>query len=78
MSEKKLCPILVAADRENRGNNGCLGEMCAVFLKIHKPNVLTYGNVSYCEPEEYLRFEGCGLVQHVPWERVKLERVGAR
>lgn len=73
MSEKKLCPILVAGDRDSSGNNGCLGEACAVYVKIHKPRALTDGHINFCDPEAYLKYEGCGLVQQIPWTLVKVE-----
>jgi len=69
MPEKKLCPL--AAAHPDMEDAICLGEDCACHVKIHKSNLLSYDGRRFVDPEHYLRYNGCGLVNIVPWEIVE-------
>lgn len=66
---KKRCPI--AAAFPNQQNSDCLGEACVVYVKICKPKPIAVFGREFADPEHYLKFEGCGLLNTVPWERVE-------
>jgi len=46
----------------------CIGNKCANYVKVQTPAFI-YDNI--IDPENYYRYEGCGLVHIIPWELVK-------
>jgi len=42
-------------------------EGCALYVRIVKPRTIA----GYVDPESVLAYEGCGLVQQIPWRVVK-------
>jgi len=48
----------------------CIRENCALYLKVHKSRILG----RYADPENYLVYEGCGLVHNIAWTVKKIER----
>ena len=63
--EKKICPF---PSNTPDSIPYCIGEACALYVKLVTPIILTDGKTSYQEPDKYRVFEGCGLIQQVPWE----------
>ena len=71
MERHKVCPL--AAAHPQQENSDCLGEACACHVKIQKPHLIQTGNRSFVDPVNYYRYDGCGLVAHIPWELVNRE-----
>ena len=67
----KICPL--AAANPQQMNSDCLGEACACYVKMNKPRVLHIANIDVADEKFLLRYEGCGLVTHIPWDVVKKE-----
>jgi hypothetical protein len=40
---------------------------------MQKPHLIQTGNRSFVDPVNYYRYDGCGLVAHIPWELVNCE-----
>lgn len=57
--EKKACPILMGATGTYED---CMEEACALWVKLEKRTVTPYGHWEY---------EGCGLINTVPWRYAK-------
>lgn len=72
-STKKTCPLLSADARRAVGWTKCLGDKCALFIKITKPRMFDTGAGSYPDPETYLAYRGCGLIRAIPWSVEKRE-----
>ena len=64
--EPKLCPLMPGRPGFAEVRAPCLGEKCALYIKIEKDN----------RPNEYYRlvFSGCGLIQHLPWIGMEKKR----
>lgn len=56
----KICPL-------NRSE--CLTEKCACYIKIVKPSWISRSR-GIIDPEQYYRYEGCGLVKAIPWRLI--------
>ncbi len=67
-SEVKVCPFASAQPQQT--NSNCLGEACACYVKMHKPRVLRIRGIAVADEKFYLRYEGCGLISHIPWNLV--------
>ena len=65
--QKKLCPF-AATDPDVSAE--CLGEACACHVTMTKPAFLTANIVN---PETIYKYEGCGLVNIIPWQLVESE-----
>jgi hypothetical protein len=65
----KVCPL--AAANPQQKNSDCLAEACACYVKMNKPRVLHIGGIAVADEKFYLRYRGCGLVTHIPWDLVK-------
>ncbi len=66
MEKRKLCPL--AAAHPNQEDSTCLGKDCAIYVRVLKPRVMSCFGRDYVDPEHYLAYEGCGLVNAIPWE----------
>lgn len=62
----KICPL----NREHT----CT-ERCALFIRMWKPREIA---PSVYDPESILEYEGCGLVNQVPWKIVKRKEASER
>jgi hypothetical protein len=62
---KKLCPFL---KDDVHFALECLENQCACYVRMEKPSFLTANVVN---PEAYYKYEGCGLVNAIPWELVE-------
>ena len=67
----KVCPLAAANPQQN--NSNCLGEACACYVKMRKQRVLHVGGFEVPDEKFYLRYRGCGLISHVPWDLTKKE-----
>jgi hypothetical protein len=65
----KVCPL--AAANPQQENSDCLGEVCACYVKMHKPRVLHIGGCTVADEKFYLRYRGCGLISRIPWDVVE-------
>lgn len=64
MITKKLCPLMsYRILEENAGDIACFGEKCQLWVKVVKIGAL-----------QDLKFEGCGLISHIPWKVDKDEK----
>ncbi|RLG90022.1 MAG: hypothetical protein DRO36_06800 [Candidatus Hecatellales archaeon] len=63
--KNKICPLT--------GEN-CLGKHCALYVRIIKPKILENGVIKTVDPISIYVFEGCGLIQQVPWKIQKIRR----
>ena len=68
----KICPLAPLSYTEVEKRQKCLGEKCALYVKIVKSRELKAGDCTYSDPETYLKFEGCGLIKNIPWVPVKI------
>ncbi len=66
---KKQCPL--ASIHPAQENSDCLGESCACYVKIYKPKPIAVFGREFADPEHYLKFEGCGLLNTIPWQHVE-------
>ena len=71
----KVCPL--AAANPQQQNSDCLGEVCACYVKMHKPRLLHIGGHTVADERVYLRYRGCGLITRIPWNPVKKEATKA-
>jgi len=57
--KKKYCPFIY---NPNSCENRECSQNCALYIKVVKrdPNPMNFGGI--------LEYEGCGLVQHIPWK----------
>lgn len=62
-STGKLCPMAIG--RPNTESALCREAKCALFVKVVKPAYIAKGII---DPECFYCYEGCGLVQVVPWK----------
>jgi hypothetical protein len=67
----KVCPLAAANLQQN--DSDCLGEACACYVKMLKPRLLHIGGIAVADEKFILRYEGCGLVTHIPWGVIKKE-----
>ncbi|MFQ6064220.1 MAG: hypothetical protein ACE5L6_01975 [Candidatus Bathyarchaeia archaeon] len=68
----KACPLLILAGGKGLTNQ-CLGDECALWINIQRPILFGDGRNSFPDPHYKHVYRGCGLVVHIPWERVKRE-----
>jgi len=80
VKKPKFCPLLTIASLKETEIplQECLGEECALYVKIVKARELKAGDITYADPERYLRFEGCGLIKNIPWNFVEFPEKKAR
>ena len=71
MEQHKVCPLASAHPQQK--NSDCMGEACACYVKMQKPRLMQTGNTSLVDPQNFYRYDGCGLVAHIPWELVNRE-----
>lgn len=57
--KKKICPLMSIAQQ---GHYPCMGKECALWISIAK---------EIENPYIRLEYEGCGLIQRVPWRLEK-------
>jgi len=67
---QKICPLLAALSTGHSDYPTCLGDRCALYVKMHK--LRNAGG--YPDPDTYLVYEGCGLIVNIPWEVREIER----
>ena len=61
--KNKICPLTGRA---------CLGEHCALYVRVIKPKIIKQGLNEFVDPTGVYVFEGCGLIQQVPWRLQKI------
>jgi hypothetical protein len=71
MENLKVCPF--AAANPQQENSDCLGEVCACYVKMHKPRTVQTDRCKMVDSEFFYRYKGCGLVAQIPWELVNRE-----
>jgi len=52
----------------------CLGDSCALFVRLWKPKVWEGAGDKYTDQEVYQVYEGCGLIQQVPWAQQEYKK----
>lgn len=75
---EKTCPLLRLQQDVVQMEPKCLGEKCALFVRIWKHRVLEAGQDKYPDSEKYHVYEGCGLIQHIPWAQKGIRKTYIR
>lgn len=57
----KFCPFAQGEDA------ACYGESCGCYIVVQKPNILRFLDRRLVDPEHFLEYKGCGLIQTIPW-----------
>ena len=65
-TSEKTCPLRAEP---------CLGPRCALWVAIQKPITIEtgYRHDVFLDPYHILVYRGCGLIQHIPWERTPIK-----
>jgi len=71
MAEKeiknKICPL---------SGQPCMREYCALYVRLQKPRILRYDlngiERKTIDPTGVYVFEGCGLLNQIPWRLQKI------
>lgn len=70
--QKKICPLLssyaLAKGISTKTAMPCIGEKCALWISIAKDMI---------NPHYRHEYDGCGLVNTVPWKIVKVKEAEA-
>jgi len=72
MAEKeiknKICPL---------SGQPCMREYCALYVRLQKPRIIEYEingvKRRVADPTTVLIFEGCGLLNQIPWKLEKIQ-----
>lgn len=77
----KTCPFKQGLHFDTRLNGlnvfeiekKCDRENCQIWVNVIQNRIVQAGQTKFADPDYEYHFQGCGLLQVVPWELVKKE-----